>query len=173
MHNVLLGLWKKLNFTKGIKLRILRVLNDEFLVGVTGVIFNDKHEVLLFKHSYREIEWSLPGGFLKGGEHPKQGLEREILEESGLIVKVMKIIHTTEDSDTARLDLSYFGIFVKGEFKASAEVVEYGFFPLSKLPELIPDQYTQIEEGYNRYVTLVGTHPFKKLWLRLRKIVKR
>ena len=64
----------------------MNLVQDQFLVGVTGVIFNEKNEVLLFKHTYRKQSWSLPGGYLKAGEHPAEALEREIKEESGLVV---------------------------------------------------------------------------------------
>lgn len=47
----------------------MRVVQDQFLIGVTGIIFNEKREVLLFKHSYRQTVWSLPGGYLKSGEN--------------------------------------------------------------------------------------------------------
>ena len=153
--------WKKLNLSKHLQIMIMRWTNDKFLIGVTGVIFNQKDEILLFKHSYRRVEWSLPGGYLKASEHPKKGLAREILEESGLTVKIYKIISTYEDDNTARLDLSYFGEFEKGEFKSSSEVSEYGFFPINKLPPLIDDQYIQITEGFKRY-SAVKHKPFIK-----------
>ncbi len=133
-----------------------RFLNDQFLIGVTGVIFNDKRQVLLFKHTYRQVEWSLPGGFLQAKEHPKQGLQREIEEESGLRVQILKIITSLHDVETARLDLSYYGKFVGGEFIQSDEVIEYGFFSQSDLPPLIDDQYTQIEKAYSKYKPSFG-----------------
>lgn len=163
MTQALLALWRKLGLNKSVQLRILRFFNDEFLIGVTGVIFNEKNEVLLFKHTYRDVEWSLPGGFLKRGEHPKRGLEREIREESGFKVKVLKIIQATEDKNTARLDLSYYGKFLDGAFKASDEVIEFSFFPVKKLPKLIEDQYAQIEEGYRRYTAVQNRNAFKSL----------
>jgi len=64
----------------------MRLLQDQFLVGVTGVIFNDTDEILLLKHTYRRFEWSTPGEYIKAKEHPKEAIEREIEEESGFIV---------------------------------------------------------------------------------------
>lgn len=151
MKSILMSLYKKLNLPKEVQLFIHSFFNDQFLIGVTGVIFNDKKEILLFKHTYRQVEWSLPGGFLKGKEHPKAGLQREIEEESGFHVKIFKIIASKHDDDGARLDMSYFGKYVGGEFKPSDEVVEYGFFPKSDLPPIIDDQYKQIELAYSLY----------------------
>jgi 8-oxo-dGTP diphosphatase len=151
MNSLLLALYKKLNLPKGLQLFVQRFINDQFLIGVTGVIFNDKNEVLLFKHTYRKVEWSLPGGYLQEKEHPKEGLRREIEEESGFRVKILKMIKSKHDIDSARLDMSYYGRFLGGEFKPSDEVIESRFFPKSKLPPLIDDQYKQIEEAYSRY----------------------
>lgn len=137
MNFFLLRLWKALPFSKDIRIALMRILQDQFLVGVTGVIFNEYDEVLLFKHTYRSVPWSLPGGYIKGKEHPREGLEREIEEESGLIVSLEDRLKIRTDRETARLDISYMGSFLGGVFRVSDEVSEYGFFRFSQLP-LIP-----------------------------------
>lgn len=77
MKLLLAKIWRLVNITSQLQLKIMRMMNDEFLIGVTGIIFNDKNEVLLVKHTYRQIKWSLPGGYLKAREHPSEGLERK------------------------------------------------------------------------------------------------
>jgi ADP-ribose pyrophosphatase YjhB (NUDIX family) len=123
----------------------MRVFQDEFLIGVTGIILNEKKEVLLFKHTYRQIKWSLPGGYLKGREHPREGLEREIEEESGMIVKVEKQLKVRTDRETARLDICFSGIYLGGAFRPSVEVTQAKFFPFEKLPLIARDQLVLIE----------------------------
>ncbi len=118
-----------------------------FLVGVTGVIFNEQKEVLLFKHTYRSHAWSLPGGYLESGEHPRESLEREIKEESGLVVSIDDSLKTRTDRKFARLDLCYTGVLIGGEFTPSHEVSEYGFFALDKLPLLRKNQLFLIEQA--------------------------
>lgn len=140
MHLLLAKFWRLLNLPKGLQLFIMRMLNDEFLIGVTGVIVNDKSEVLLVKHTYRQTEWSLPGGYLKRGEHPLEGIEREILEETGLEVKIEKIFKTGHDAKSARLDMSCFGKFIGGRFIPSAEVSSHGFYAFDNLPEIGENQ---------------------------------
>jgi len=117
------------------------------LVGLTGIIFNDKNEVLLFKHVYRAHSWSLPGGYMKAGEHPKEALEREIKEESGLVVSVDEQLKTRTDRETARLDICYVGVFIGGDFSPSSEVSEFGFFSLDKLPLIRKNQLFLINEA--------------------------
>jgi len=146
MKTLLAQLWKALRLPKGSQLFAMRFLQDQFLVGVTGIILNDKKEVLLFKHTYRAHAWSLPGGYLKSGEHPREALEREIKEESGLIVSVDDAVKTRTDRETARLDLCYTGILIGGDFIPSHEVSSYGFFPQDKLPLLRSNQIFLIDE---------------------------
>ncbi len=145
MKTLLAKLWGALHLPRGIQLAVMNIFQDKFLVGVTGIIFNDKKEILLFKHSYRTHPWSLPGGYLKGGEHPKEGLEREIKEESGLIVSVDASLKTRTDRDMALLDMCYTGVLIGGEFVPSHEVTEYGFFSPDKMPLLRSNQVFLID----------------------------
>ncbi len=131
---------------KNFQLKLMRIFQDQFLVGVTGIILNEKKEVLLFKHTYRSHSWSLPGGYMKAGEHPREALEREIKEESGLVVSVDDDLKTRTDRETARLDMCYTGILIGGEFAPTAEVAEYGFFAFDKLPLLRKNQLFLIDE---------------------------
>jgi len=145
VKTLLAKIWKFLRLPKGIQLLIMRIFQDQFLVGVTGVIFNDKNEILLFKHSYRSHSWSLPGGYLKSGEHPREGLEREIKEESGFVVSVDEPLKTLTDRDSARLDMCYMGVLIGGDFQPTHEVSEYGFFSQDKLPLLRKNQIFLID----------------------------
>lgn len=147
MKKILAKLYKSLNLPKSIQLYIMRFCQDKFLVGTTGVIFNDKNEILLFKHSYRSHAWSLPGGYLKAHEHPSEGLEREIKEESGLVVSMDNPIKIRTDRETARLEICYSGVLIGGEFVASHEVLEYGFFAQDEMPLLRSNQVFLIDEA--------------------------
>lgn len=153
----LLKIWKHVPFNKSLRTFFLRTINDQFLIGVTGVIFNDKNEILLLKHTYRKTAWSLPGGYLQAKEHPRQGLAREIKEETGFTVKIIKYIKTRTNND-GRIDLCYFGKYKSGRFKKSDEVIKYKFAPVSELPKLIDDQYEQIAEA----LATKKEHDFKK-----------
>lgn len=150
MKLILAKIWRFLHLPKNLQLLIMRVIQDQFLIGVTGIIFNDKQEILVFKHSYRQTAWSLPGGYLKSKEHPQEGLEREIKEESGLVVSVDQPLKTRTDRDSARLDMCYVGKFIGGEFTPSHEVTEYGFFSFDNLPLISANQLYLIELALNQ-----------------------
>lgn len=147
MKLLLAKIWKRLNFSKKGQLFLMRLFQNQFLVGVTGIIFNDKNEVLLFKHTYRQQSWALPGGYMKAGEHPAETLEREIKEESNLVVSVDEPLKTRTDRDGARLDLCYTGLYIGGEFIKSHEVSEIGFFRTDKMPLLRSNQVFLIDQA--------------------------
>jgi ADP-ribose pyrophosphatase YjhB (NUDIX family) len=89
----------------------------------------------------------LPGGYLTSGEHPKEALEREVKEESGLIVSVDESLKTRTDRESARLDMCYIGVLIGGDFKATSEVSQYGFFSQENMPLLRKNQVFLIDEA--------------------------
>lgn len=147
MKKLLAKTWRTLSLPKSVQLAVMRIFQDQFLIGVTGVIFDDKNEVLLFRHTYRSTQWSLPGGYIKAKEHPFEGLEREIQEESGLVVSVDSEHRIRADRESSRLDITLLGTFIGGDFKPSSEVVEYGFFSLDNLPQISKNQLLLIHKA--------------------------
>lgn len=126
----------------------MRRVNDQFLVGVTGVFLDHKNRILLVKHSYRDNGfWSLPGGYLKGGEHPKEGLEREVKEETGYEVSADYRLKIRTDRSSSRLDLTYSGEFFGGILTKSKEIVAAKMFPFEELPLLPDNQILFIERA--------------------------
>lgn len=147
MNKLLIKFWKFFSFPKRLQLAIMRFMQDEFLIGLTGVILNDKNEILVVNHKYRDGKaWSLPGGYIKEKEHPREGLAREIEEETGLIVAVDRELQIRTDRETARLDISLLGHFVGGEFKASDEVSAAKFVKFDDLPLLRQSQLVLIQK---------------------------
>src|SRR5258708_6132534 len=142
---ILAKVWRLLALPKSIQLFVMRIFQDQFLIGVTGIIFNNKNEILLFKHTYRQTQWGLPGGYIKAKEHPQEALEREIEEESSLIVSVDEELKIRTDREQARVDICFVGKLMGGEFKKSSEVSEARFF--SKLSAHQFTKKTDINTG--------------------------
>jgi 8-oxo-dGTP diphosphatase len=63
------------------------------VVGIGGVII-DQGRTLLIRRGSEPLfgEWSIPGGMLEIGESLEQGVARELLEETGIEVKVLELI---------------------------------------------------------------------------------
>lgn len=148
MYGFLLKLWRFLRLGKNVQLVLMRFVNDQFLIGTTGIFFNDKKEVLLVKHTYRNsTSWSLPGGYLKSREHPKETLEREVYEETGIVVSADEQLKIRTDRDFSRLDITFVGTYLRGDFRPSKEVSEAKFFSFESLPLLSKDQLLFIERA--------------------------
>ena len=82
------------------------------IIGVGAVVI-DGTKVLLVRRGQEPLkgEWSLPGGALELGETLQQGVVREVLEETGLIVVPGGIIEIldriTEDEASGRVRYHY------------------------------------------------------------------
>ncbi|MBN1230245.1 MAG: NUDIX domain-containing protein [Anaerolineales bacterium] len=62
-----------------------------FTIGVFGMIFNEKNKVLICHGRDRDL-WNLPGGGMESGETPQQALWREVNEETGLEVEIIRLV---------------------------------------------------------------------------------
>ena len=68
------------------------------LVGVGAVIWNELGEIVLIRRGQppRRGEWSIPGGKLEWGESVRDGLLREVREETGLTVEIAGLIDVVD-----------------------------------------------------------------------------
>ncbi|PWU23247.1 hypothetical protein C5B42_03725 [Candidatus Cerribacteria bacterium 'Amazon FNV 2010 28 9'] len=78
-----------------------------FLIGQKAVIFNARGQMLLLLRSQKAGyagKWSLTGGALEENEEPKEGIEREIAEETQLTVRGLKpftsFLYKNNDGDS-------------------------------------------------------------------------
>jgi 8-oxo-dGTP diphosphatase len=66
-------------------------------VGVGGVVIEDGRTVLIRRSNPPlEGQWSIPGGILELSETISQGVQRELEEETGLVVRVGELIEVFE-----------------------------------------------------------------------------
>ncbi|UCF10974.1 MAG: NUDIX hydrolase, partial [Candidatus Bipolaricaulota bacterium] len=66
-------------------------------VVVEGLCMRADRSLLLVKGSrgYTAGRWSLPGGFLRFGERPEEGMARELREELGVAGRVGRLLLST------------------------------------------------------------------------------
>jgi 8-oxo-dGTP diphosphatase len=63
------------------------------VVGIGGVIIDQGRTLLIRRGSEPLLgEWSIPGGTLELGESLQEGVARELLEETGIEVRVLDLI---------------------------------------------------------------------------------
>ncbi|MGD8925987.1 MAG: NUDIX hydrolase [Thioalkalispiraceae bacterium] len=66
-------------------------------LGVGGVVFKDDAVLLVKrKNPPNQNQWAIPGGKVKLGEPLKTAVEREVLEETGIVIDAVKPIFTFE-----------------------------------------------------------------------------
>jgi ADP-ribose pyrophosphatase YjhB (NUDIX family) len=134
-HRLLLSLWSRLpNWSRS---RLSWLLSAKLNVGVVAIILRHGTHVLLAEHTYKpRAPWQLPGGFLKAGAQPAEGLRRELAEELGLVMETCRIIHA-ETWTKRQVTLDY-RVEATGTFRPSAEISALQPFPLDGLPATLP-----------------------------------
>ncbi|GAB4579456.1 MAG: hypothetical protein Fur0022_21940 [Anaerolineales bacterium] len=142
----LLRLWGRLPLPNYLRWAIVSLFVPKFAVGVVGVIMNKQQEILLFHHTYRgpRYPWGLPGGWLAPSEDPATGIVREIREETGLTVRVLRPLLIENAMIFRRLDLIYLCEITGGEFRSSSEVDAMQFFSRTSLPNMLFSQRQSI-----------------------------
>ena len=66
---------------------------DRPVVGIGGVVIEEGRALLIRRNNEPlRGQWSIPGGYLELGESLKDGVARELLEETGLRVRVLDLI---------------------------------------------------------------------------------
>lgn len=121
--------------------------------AVFGVVFNEERtEILLIKR--RDIPvWVFPGGGLDPHETPEEGAKREVLEETGVEVRIVRKI---AEYSPVNWMTQFTHVFecrpIQGQLTTGAETQDIRFFPLQALPKLPPP--------YDRWVQdAIANHP--------------
>lgn len=118
------------------------------------------NKVLLVKERSNG-RWTLPGGWADQNESPKEGIVREVLEESGFAIKVVSL-YAIKDRDrhpyTPKYPVSLYKLFFTaevtgGEPRDNIEISDIDFFDVNDLPPLSEDRVLarDIIEGMKHY----------------------
>ncbi|MFA6255238.1 MAG: NUDIX domain-containing protein [Patescibacteria group bacterium] len=122
----------------------MKVGKDYIGVGCGAIIINDKNEVLLMKRAKdSRVDagmWCRPGGKVEFDESAPEAVEREVKEETGLIIKVIRTLDfsekISEDKTTHWVSLGFLAKLISGELKnvEPDKHDEIKWFPLNNLP---------------------------------------
>lgn len=111
-------------------------------MGVGGVVISDGRTLLIKRgHPPLQGEWSIPGGTLELGETLLEGVERELLEETAIQVRVIDLIEVFErvfrdDAGRAQYHfviLDYLCEAISGEARAGSDVTDVAWVPQADL----------------------------------------
>lgn len=135
MKKLIARVWRAL--AGGMQWRILWLAHAKFMVGVTGIVRDDQGRVLLLRHRMwpQDRPWGLPTGYANKGEDFADTVVREVHEETGLEVKVGRLVHL-KSGYRLRVEVAYEATFVGGSLKIdSKEILEAQWCSPTALPD--------------------------------------
>ncbi|PED07560.1 NUDIX hydrolase [Bacillus pseudomycoides] len=98
------------------------------IVAVSACITNENNEILLVKVQWRADTWEMPGGQVEEGEPLDQAVCREVLEETGLLVKPVGITGLYYNASKHILAVVFKVEYVSGEIKVPPEEIKKAKF---------------------------------------------
>lgn len=114
-------------------------------VGCSAIIFNDDGGILLTRRTDNG-QWCLPGGGLEPGESIEEACMREVFEETGLKVRVKRLIGVYSNRDQLVIypDGGKFQIIVlhfeaermSGVPGLSNETTDFGYYSIEEMKDM-------------------------------------
>jgi 8-oxo-dGTP pyrophosphatase MutT (NUDIX family) len=115
-------------------------------LGCSAVIFDDERQRILLTQRADNGQWCLPGGGMDSGESVAEACEREVWEETGLKVRVKRLVgvysHTDQlavyaDGNKAHIVALHFEVeLISGDLGLSNETTDVGYFTLEQIEKL-------------------------------------
>ena len=77
----------------------VKMNNPRLRLGARGIVVREDGKIAVFNKSNKN-EYKLPGGGLEGEEKPEEAFKREVLEETGCKIEIVKELGITEEYKT-------------------------------------------------------------------------
>jgi ADP-ribose pyrophosphatase YjhB (NUDIX family) len=140
--------WKLM--PRGMRTWLARRAQPKFTVSAGGIITNEESEVLLLDHVLRPASgWGVPGGFLAAGEQPEAAFRREVMEETGLELKDVRLYRMR--TLRRHIEIIYLAEGVGEARVLSREIKRLGWFAVEDMPpEMGLDQQFLIRRALTR-----------------------
>ncbi len=107
--------------------------------------------VVLIKRKNPPPGWAIPGGFVDYGESLEEAAVREAMEETGLVVRLKRQMHTYSAPGRDERMHTITTVYVaegSGELRAADDAAEAGVFTRDALPGGIAFDHREILEDY-------------------------
>ena len=103
--------------------------------GSTVFIFDKKKKILLVKRRDVPI-WVVPGGGIEKGETPEEAGIREVEEETGYKIKIIRKVAEYTHKDKRKKNHIFEAKVISGKARLSKESKEVAFLKIDDLPEI-------------------------------------
>ena len=120
--------------------------NGKLRVGCSAVIFDESRQKVLLTRRADNGLWCVPGGGMESGESAAEACEREVWEETGLHVRVKRLVGVYSNPDQLVVYpdgnqvhfviMGFEAEIVGGELGLSNETTEAGFFTLKEIESM-------------------------------------
>lgn len=115
-------------------------------VAVAVCILQDD-QILLVRRGMEPMRgyWAMPAGFMEYDEDPKAAARREVLEGTGLDVRIdrlLDVFHTSSDGGLANLVITYAASITGGTMQAQDDAEDVAWFTKDNVPPVafLPSQ---------------------------------
>lgn len=110
-------------------------------VSVAGVVFDDNNRVLVIRRRDNG-QWQPPGGVLELGETFEEGVQREVLEETGVHVQVERLTGAYKNMKLGVVALVFRCTAVAGTPQATDESREVRWLDYAEAITLMPPTFS-------------------------------
>ncbi len=102
------------------------------------ILIESRNQVLLVRRGIdpERGRWALPGGFVDFGEDPALAAIREAKEETGLDVRITRLLSVMKPPDVVTIVIAYAATPVGGELAAGDDAEHAAWFTAENLPDL-------------------------------------
>jgi len=122
--------------------------NPRCVTVVVLVFIQQDDAILLVRQDYGNQYWSLPGGMMEPGESIDEAAIREVREETGLGIRLKRVVGLYSKPREDGLAVCFEGEVVGGTLKADHEIIECRYFPYDHLPEATREHLRQRIEDF-------------------------
>jgi 8-oxo-dGTP pyrophosphatase MutT (NUDIX family) len=138
-------------------------------IGSSAVVFDAAHERVLLTQRSDNGRWCLPGGATDPGESVEETCIRELREETGLDVRVTRLVGVYSSPDMVVeyddgnrwqiVSLLFEAEVMSGQLVLSDETTAFGYFSRAEMAEIdvmehhlerIADAFAQVERTFIR-----------------------
>ncbi len=143
-------------------------MNQDYIfnIRITGILLENNEILLVQQKLSDKRNWSLPGGRLERGETLSQGLIREMKEETGLDVEIVRMLYVCDvaSSSNTILHITFLIKRVGGEIELPSNefdenpIHDVKFVPVSELVKYgFSERFMQvINDGFPNAGNYVG-----------------